>query len=109
MGWFNKLKTAKKVTDTVPNLSSPWNWILGIVNIILPGIVSSSTLCIGIGTLIGAIMCKSNGLTYLFGVLQLLLSVILIGWLWSILWGIFMIDRKTMKTAVKKGVEISTK
>ena len=54
-------------------------------------------------------MCKSNGLTYLFGVLQLLLSVILIGWLWSILWGIFMIDRKTMKTAVKKGVEISTK
>lgn len=37
MGWFTKLKTAKKVVDTVPDLSSPWNWVLGIVNIILPG------------------------------------------------------------------------
>lgn len=37
MGWFTKLKTAKKVIDTVPDLSSPWNWVLGIVNIFLPG------------------------------------------------------------------------
>ena len=40
MGWYGKLKTAKKVIDTVPDLSSPWNWILGIVNIILPGIIT---------------------------------------------------------------------
>lgn len=54
-------------------------------------------------------MCHSNGLTYLFGFLQLLLSVILIGWIWSILWGVFMIDRRTMKTVVKKGVEVASK
>lgn len=40
MGWYGKLKTAKKVIDTVPDLNSPWNWILGIVNIILPGIIT---------------------------------------------------------------------
>ena len=37
MGLFGKVKTAKKVMDTIPQVDSPWNIILFIVNIILPG------------------------------------------------------------------------
>lgn len=54
-------------------------------------------------------MTKANGLTYLFGVLQLILAPILIGWVWSILWGYFMWDEKAMKKVVKKGVEVVSK
>ena len=64
---------------------------------------------LGIGTLIGAAMCRSNGYTYLVGVLQLILFPLLVGWIWSIVWGVFMIRRSLMKTVVKKGVEMTTK
>ena len=54
-------------------------------------------------------MTKAKGNTYLVGFLQLILSVILVGWIWSILWGYFMWDRKAMKKVVQKGVEIASK
>ena len=50
-----------------------------------------------------------KGTTYLVGFLQLILSVILVGWIWSILWGYFMWDKKAMKKVVQKGVEIASK
>ena len=37
MGWIGKLKTAKTVMDTIPEVEKPWNLILFIVNIIFPG------------------------------------------------------------------------
>ena len=99
MGLFGKLKSAKKVMETVPQVKEPWHLVLFIVNIILPGI----------GTLIGACMGDAKGTAYLVGFLQLLLSPIVIGWLWSILWGYFMFDKKAMKKVVKKGVEVVSK
>lgn len=108
MGWIGKLKTAKSVIDTIPNVDKPWNIILFIVNIIFPGrFVLLRNSCLGIGTIIGAAMGKASKKAYLFGILQLLLSVILIGWIWSILWGYFMFDKKAMKKMVKKGVEMA--
>lgn len=38
MGWISKLRSAKKVMDTVPKVDKPWNLVLFIVNIILPGL-----------------------------------------------------------------------
>lgn len=110
MGWISRLRSAKKVMDTVPKVDKPWNLVLFIVNIILPGLFwQFSSHFIGIGTIVGGIMSKANGLTYLFGFLQLILSPILIGWIWSILWGYFMWDEKAMKKVVKKGVEVVSK
>ena len=37
MGLFGKLKSAKKVMETVPQVKEPWHLVLFIVNIILPG------------------------------------------------------------------------
>ena len=65
-------------------------------------------IIVGIGTIIGAAMGKANKKAYLFGFLQLILSFILIGWIWSIMWGYFMYDKKAMKKVIKKGVEIAT-
>ena len=63
---------------------------------------------LGIGTIIGAAIGKCSNKAYLVGILQLILSVILIGWIWSILWGYFMFDKKAMKKVVQKGVEMAT-
>lgn len=65
-------------------------------------------IIVGIGTIIGAAMGKASKKAYLFGILQLLLSAIIIGWIWSILWGYFMFDKKAMKKVIKKGVDMAT-
>ena len=47
----------------------------------------------GIGTMISACTGKEfNGTALLFGILQLLLTFILVGWIWSIVHGIWLLD-----------------
>ena len=50
----------------------------------------------------GAIIGKSDWKAYLVGVLQLILSPFIVGYIWAILWGYFMYDKKSMKKVVKK-------
>ena len=71
-------------------------------------VLLSKFVIVGIGTIIGAAMGKASKKAYLFGFLQFLLSIILIGWIWSIMWGYFMYDKKAMKKVIKKGVEMAT-
>ena len=91
MGLVQKAKATKSVIETVPQVS-----------IIL------SEWSLGIGTIIGAAIGKCSKKAYLVGLLQLILSVIIIGWIWSIFWGYFMFDKKAMKKVVQKGVQMAT-
>jgi hypothetical protein len=62
--------------------------ILLIINIFLPGI----------GTIIAGIQCerrRRRNFNIICGILQLLLAIILIGWIWSIIWGILIYKRNT--------------
>lgn len=57
----------------------------------------------------GAIIGKSDWKAYLVGVLQLILSPFILGYIWAILWGYFMYDKKSMKKVVKKGAQAVSK
>lgn len=57
--------------------------ILLIINIFLPGI----------GTIINGLSGTVNCTIILVGILQLLLTVLLIGWIWSIYFGCMMVSR----------------
>ena len=47
----------------------------------------------GVGTMVSACAGKEFNLTaLLFGILQLLLAVLLVGWIWSIVHGIWLLD-----------------
>lgn len=57
----------------------------------------------------GAIIGKSDWKAFLVGVLQLILTPFILGYIWAILWGYFMYDKKSLKKVVKKGVEVVAK
>jgi len=57
--------------------------ICGIVNIIFPGV----------GTLVAAALSGCNTADIIIGILQLVFCWLIIGWIWSIVWGILMIIR----------------
>ena len=72
--------------DSVVKVEGSMGLILFIVNIIFPGI----------GTIVSAFMDKGgmNNTALLYGVLQLLLCWILVGWCWSIYHG-YLIYKKS--------------
>ena len=71
--------------NTIRRVPKPWHIVLLILNVIFPGW----------GTMISA-CCdgKFDSCTFLVGLVQLLTSFLLIGWLWSIYWG-WLIFRKS--------------
>ncbi|KAL0483513.1 hypothetical protein AKO1_014553 [Acrasis kona] len=72
----------------IPKLEETMALVVLILNIIFPGI----------GTIVAAILTDSDEKrkwNLIFGVLQILLSFLLIGWLWSILWGVIIYYRNT--------------
>lgn len=85
--------------DTIQPVKKGWATILLILNIFFPGV----------GTLLNAIMGSGIKVTGLMiGGLQLLLSAGLIGWLWSIYWGVLMYEKasgKGMHTGRMPGME----
>lgn len=70
----------KGVVRMIPKVKKPWNLYCFIINIFLPGI----------GTLIAAAKAKNEKclkFNVIVGILQFMLAMILIGWIWSIIWG----------------------
>ena len=68
---------------TVPIVDrKPWGIICLVMNVFFPGT----------GSLIAAGNMEDIR-TFVFGILQMLLTLILIGWLWSIIWGILIFVR----------------
>ncbi|CAI2380754.1 unnamed protein product [Moneuplotes crassus] len=68
----------------VPYLPTPWNFILCIINCIIPGL----------GTILSSIWADPCSKTQaIIGVFQLLLAPIFIGWIWSIAWSFLLIKK----------------
>lgn len=57
----------------------PWGIIVLVMNVLLPGS----------GTFIAAGNMEERRL-FVHGVLQVVLTVVLVGWLWSIVWGVLL-------------------
>jgi hypothetical protein len=82
-----------QLDDVVPNVHlKKYAYTFLILNIIFPGL---GTLCAGIIQLkaskVPGISKKLGIWTVVFAVLQLLLAVFLIGWIWSLVWGILIV------------------
>ena len=67
----------------VPQVDKTMALIMLVINVFLPGI----------GTIIAAVLDDSNMTKILIGVAQFILAMFLIGWLWAIVWGIFMLQK----------------
>lgn len=73
------------LTSDLVAVDSPWGIILMIVNIFFPGI----------GTIINSFMgSKVRVTTLIVGILQLLLASFIIGWIWSIWWGVLIYQKQ---------------
>mmetsp|Transcript_1605 Transcript_1605/g.1545 ORF Transcript_1605/g.1545 Transcript_1605/m.1545 type:complete len:135 (+) Transcript_1605:43-447(+) len=68
----------------VPQLKSPWQYICFVLNVIIPGS----------GTMICSCFYKQWSKTlFMVGVFQLFLAYILIGWIFSIYWGVLIVRK----------------
>lgn len=64
---------------TIPFVKTPWNYVFGITNFILPGI----------GTILATLFGKHyTNMQLILGIFQLLTTPLIIGWFFSIAWGI---------------------
>jgi hypothetical protein len=76
--WFSKIK------DGLPSLNPALAVILLIINIFLPGVGTMILGCINGGCDITHIVV---------GILQFITAGIIIGWIWSIWWGILLVQK----------------
>lgn len=82
--WWNRIR------DSLPSLNPALAVLLLVVNIFLPGV----------GTMIlGCINGDCNWQHLIVGLLQLITAGIIIGWIWSIWWGILLVQRSTKNQA----------
>ena len=94
------------ITD-VPKLKGPWQYICFVLNVIIPGNLYHILRISGSGTMI--VSCFSDKWSktlFMVGVFQLFLAYILVGWLFSIYWGVLIVrksweDEKELNTFLK--------
>ncbi|CAM9819256.1 unnamed protein product [Ascophyllum nodosum] len=85
---LSKLASFLKTMVNPPQMPKRTSVVLGVVNCFLPGV----------GTMvIGAITYRIE--TLLVGALQLFTTVVLIGWAWSIMWGVELMRRSFRRGA----------
>ena len=77
------------IVEDVPRLTAAWPYLTLILNVILPGIGTMIIACVGYQG-----PWSKTQLTV--GILQSLTSVFLIGWIWSIWWGVKIV-RKSLE------------
>ena len=78
------------ICKTVPRME---NKCCGVILFILNILISGS------GTIIGAIMNNCIGLQIIIGIFQFLLFPIIIGWIWSIIWGFQIFEKSGNESA----------
>lgn len=65
-------------------VKAPWPFFILIVNLLLPGV----------GTMINSLLgMKFNATTFFVGILQLLSSYVIVGWLWALWWSVLIINK----------------
>ncbi len=75
------------LSDNVPTVErSPMGILCLILNILLPGI----------GTIVAGVVAKGNlARDIIIGLLQFFTSGIIIGWIWSIVWGVLIFKKSS--------------
>ena len=74
-----------ELCSNVPELSNIWAYICFILNVILPGVGTMLCACLGDTNI--------NKTQIVIGVIQLMTSVYLLGWLISIYWGYLIVKK----------------
>ena len=70
----------------VPRLGGVWPYICCILNVVLPGS----------GTMLAACMADATSWSKVqltIGILQFMLTVYIVGWIWSIAWGVLILKK----------------
>lgn len=64
--------------ETINRMNTPMATLCLILNVFIPGS----------GTIVNAVTGKHVGPGLLYGILQFFLTILLIGWIWSIMYGV---------------------
>lgn len=80
---INKMDYLNKWKAEIPSCDKVVAIVLLVINIIFPGIGTAVMSCIG----------GFKPWTLLVAILQLLTAFIIIGWIWSIWWGIICLEK----------------
>ena len=76
-----------ELRNKIPSLNIVLAIIVLCINICIPGVGTMLFICLGGG---------ANWVEHLIiGLLQFFLTILLIGWIWSICWGIFAVMKST--------------
>jgi hypothetical protein len=74
----------KQITDNIPTTSKVVGIIILILNIFFPGVGTMLLACIG-----GSFVVEH----LVIGLLQFFTAFLIIGWIWSIYWGILVMQK----------------
>ena len=81
-----KDKELWEIVQDVPRLGGVWPYICAILNVVLPGS----------GTMLAACLTDDTSWSktqLVVGILQFLMAVYIIGWIWSIWWGVLILKK----------------
>ena len=78
----------ESLTEDLVQVNSPWGLVLLLLNIFIPGLGTIINSCMG---------DKWHVTTFIVGLLQMLFASFLLGWIWSIWWGILILSNERPK------------